>query len=722
MAANSKSQINANAGSGAVLNLAQQKERDDIKILGLVIFCLVLNIVCSLTAKLTGIPFYFDCIGTIVAAIIGGFMPSVLVGFLTNVLSTFLYKWLFGEDTSNLYYCIISVLIALVATIFSQKNFFKKIHIKMVIPLICFVILGGGLGSVITWGLYGNTMGEELASSLAGRIYSNGVNSAFLAQLYAGLIMDVPDKLISTALAFAIYKAYPKKFKPTKDRIDVAALAKKGISLSGKIIIAVTLIFGVVAAVVTGVSLNQFRLTMVESEGQYAIDTAKFAATLVDGNMIDEYIERRDAAEGYYRINRYFNLILNSSDRIKYLYVYQIKEDGCHVVFDVSTPDTPASETGTVIPFDDSFNDHIDDLLAGKEIDPIITDDTYGWLLSAYVPIHDDHGKCTAYACVDVSMPNVTELERTFTFKMTTILMGFFIAILTLSVYFAKRFIVRPVNSLAKLAGEFAYTNDEARKETLDSIRFLEIKTGDEIEHLYDAMAKTTRDTVDFINESQKKQAAISTFQSGMINVMADLVESRDKSTGTHIKNTSAYVEIICEELIKDGLYPEIVNEEYKNNVVASAPMHDIGKIKISDTILNKPGKFTPEEYAIMKTHAEEGAKIISTVKKTVESDALKEDYLGEAENMAHYHHEKWNGEGYPCGLKGEEIPLSARIMAVADVFDALVAERVYKPGMSFESAIAIIKESSGQHFDPVIVQAFINAEDKIRAVTDQIH
>ena len=722
MDANSKSQINANAGSGAVLNLTQQKECDDLKILGLVIFCLVLNIVCSLTAKLTGIPFYFDCIGTIVAAIIGGFMPSVLVGFLTNVLSTFLYKWFFGEDTSNLYYCIISVLIALVATIFAQKNFFKKIHIKMVIPLICFVILGGGLGSVITWGLYGNTMGEELASSLAGRIYSNGVNSAFLAQLYAGLIMDVPDKLISTTLAFAIYKAYPKKFKPTKDRIDVAALAKKGISLSGKIIIAVTLIFGVVAAAVTGVSLNQFRLTMVESEGQYAIDTAKFAATLVDGNMIDEYIERRDSAEGYYRINRYFNLILNSSDRIKYLYVYQIKEDGCHVVFDVSTPDTPASETGTVIPFDDSFNDHIDDLLAGREIDPIITDDSYGWLLSAYVPIHDDHGKCTAYACVDVSMPNVAELERSFTFKMTTILMGFFIAILTLSVYFAKRFIVRPVNSLAKLAGEFAYTNDEARKETLDSIRFLEIKTGDEIEHLYDAMAKTTRDTVDFINESQKKQAAISTFQSGMINVMADLVESRDKSTGTHIKNTSAYVEIICEELIKDGLYPEIVNEEYKNNVVASAPMHDIGKIKISDAILNKPGRFTDEEYAIMKTHAEEGAKIISTVKKTVESDALKEDYLGEAENMAHYHHEKWNGEGYPCGLKGEEIPLSARIMAVADVFDALVAERVYKPGMSFESAISIIKESSGQHFDPIIVQAFLNAEDKIRAVTEQLH
>ena len=416
------------------------------------------------------------------------------------------------------------------------------------------------------------------------------------------------------------------------------------------------------------------------------------------------------------------SLIWHSSDRIQYLYVYQIKEDGCHVVFDVDTPDTPGSETGTIIPFDDGFGDKLDDLLAGKEIEPIITNDTYGWLLSSYVPIKDNQGRTQAYCCVDVAMPNIVEVERTFAFKITTILMGFFIMILTLSVYFAKRFIVSPVNSLAKLAGDFAYTDNEARKETLDSIKDLEIKTGDEIEQLYDAMAKTTRDTVDFINESQRKNEAISTFQSGMINVMADLVESRDQSTGEHIKNTSEYVAIICDELIKEGKFSDILNEEFKNNIVSSAPMHDIGKIKISDTILNKPGKFTDEEYEIMKTHAAEGAKIISTVKKTVESDALKEDYLGEAENMAHYHHEKWNGKGYPCGLKGEEIPLSARIMAVADVFDALVAVRVYKPAMPFEKAVSIIKESSGEHFDPAIVEAFVNAEDKIRAVTAQLH
>lgn len=699
------------------------RSHDDAKLLGLILFGIVLNFICNRIAGALNLPFYLDCIGTIAAALIGGFVPGVMVGFFTNVVIHLFNKYILGDTGDvTLYYCVVSVLIGLLAAFFSQNKYFKKISIKTLIPVLGFVILGGGLGSVISWGLFGNTLGDQLASSLANKIYVNVISDAFWAQLYAGLLVDIPDKLVSTILAIVIYKLYPRKIKPSRDRIDLAALAKRGISLSGKIIIAVSLIFGIASAVVSIVSMNQFRDTLVASEAEYATDTAKFAATLVDGNMIDKYIERKDNAEGYYRINRYFSLIWHSSDRIQYLYVYQIKEDGCHVVFDVDTPDTPGSETGTIIPFDDGFGDKLDDLLAGKEIEPIITNDTYGWLLSSYVPIKDNQGRTQAYCCVDVAMPNIVEVERTFAFKITTILMGFFIMILTLSVYFAKRFIVSPVNSLAKLAGDFAYTDNEARKETLDSIKDLEIKTGDEIEQLYDAMAKTTRDTVDFINESQRKNEAISTFQSGMINVMADLVESRDQSTGEHIKNTSEYVAIICDELIKEGKFSDILNEEFKNNIVSSAPMHDIGKIKISDTILNKPGKFTDEEYEIMKTHAAEGAKIISTVKKTVESDALKEDYLGEAENMAHYHHEKWNGKGYPCGLKGEEIPLSARIMAVADVFDALVAVRVYKPAMPFEKAVSIIKESSGEHFDPAIVEAFVNAEDKIRAVTAQLH
>ena len=698
-------------------------KHNDLKTGVLIIICTVLNVLFNEVFTRLGLPVYFDCIFTILAAMVGGFMPSVVVGFATNVLIYVINRRVFLQtDDVTIYYCVVSVLIALAAAAFSQKGYFKKISFKMIVPVLYFVVLGGGLGSVISWGLFGNTLGDELASSLAGQIYTNVVHNAFWAQLYAGLITDIPDKLISTVLAFLLYLVFPKKLKPSRDKIDLATLARRGFSLSGKIILAVTLIFGVVAAVVTMVSYNQFRDTMVRSEGEYAKDTATFAATLLDANMVDEYLRIKDTAEGYNRLTRYYSLILGSSDRIQYLYVYQIREDGCHVVFDVDTPDMPGAETGEVIPFEEAFLQYKDDLLAGKEIPIIESRDSYGWLLSAYVPVYNNRGICKAYVCVDVSMPNIADVERTFTFKITTILMGFFIMILTMSVYFAKRFIVSPVNSLAKITSDFAYTNDEAREDTLESIKELEIKTGDEIEQLYNSIAKTTRDTVNYINESQRKNEAISTFQSGMINVMADLVESRDQSTGEHIKNTSAYVEIICDELIKEGKFADVLDEEFKQNIVSSAPMHDIGKIKVSDTILNKPGRFTDEEYEIMKTHAAEGAKIIASVKKTVEHQELKENYLGEAENMAHYHHEKWNGEGYPCGLKGEEIPLSARIMAVADVFDALVAVRVYKPAMPFEKAMGIIKKDAGTHFDPVIAEAFLNAEDKIRAVTERLH
>lgn len=694
---------------------ALKKQHNDLHAFLMILICLGINIVCGWLVSLSGLPFYFDCIGTIVAAMIGGFLPAVIVGFFTNLISSI-------SDNTNMYYGVVNVLIAICAAAFAQKGTLRKLSWKFIIPVLYFTVIGGGLGSLISWGLFGNTLGEEVASSLANRIYNNVVEDAFFAQLYAGLIVDLPDKLFSTLVAFLIYKGYPNHLRPRRNELDVEMLARKGLSLSGKISLSVTGIFLVAAAVVTLVSFRQFRDVMIEQESIYAQDVASFAATLVDGNHIDEYIGRQNAAEGFYRTDRYLTLIYNSSDKIQYLYVYQIKPDGCHVVFDVDTPELPGSETGEILPFDESFMPYLDDLLAGKPIEPIISDDAFGWLLSAYVPVYNDAGKCTAYVCVDVSMPNIAEVEREFTFKITTLLLGFFLTVLTVCVYLAKRFIVNPVNKLAKLTGDFAYTNDAAREETLASIRELEIRTGDEIEHLYNALAKTTRDTVDYISESQKKNEAIATFQSGMINVMADLVESRDKSTGTHIKNTAAYVEIICEQMIKDGIYADVVDEDFKNNVVASAPMHDIGKIKISDTILNKPGKFDPEEYEIMKTHAEEGALIIRSVKKTVESQALKENYLGEAENMAHYHHEKWNGEGYPCGLKGEEIPLSARIMAVADVFDALVSKRVYKPGMPFDKAMVIIKESSGEHFDPKVVEAFIHAEDKVRAVTAEIH
>ncbi|MCM1165780.1 MAG: HD-GYP domain-containing protein [Lachnospiraceae bacterium] len=199
----------------------------------------------------------------------------------------------------------------------------------------------------------------------------------------------------------------------------------------------------------------------------------------------------------------------------------------------------------------------------------------------------------------------------------------------------------------------------------------------------------------------------VSHMQSGMIAFMAEVVESRDDNTGGHIRRTAEYVECIARELKRRGAYADILTEQYLNDIVVAAPLHDIGKIHIPDAVLNKAGRLTDEEFAIMKTHTTAGEKLLINAKKEIGDS----DYLSIATEMAAYHHEWWNGKGYPYGISGEEIPLCARIMAVADVYDALVSKRCYKSAMPVEKAQAIIREESGTHFDPEVVDAFFNSE-----------
>ncbi len=193
----------------------------------------------------------------------------------------------------------------------------------------------------------------------------------------------------------------------------------------------------------------------------------------------------------------------------------------------------------------------------------------------------------------------------------------------------------------------------------------------------------------------------ISDIQQKTILGMASMVENRDNNTGGHIKRTSDVVEIFVETIKDNNLLS--LTDEFCKDLVKAAPMHDLGKIAINDSILQKPGRFTDEEFAIMKTHAEKSAKIIENILRGIEED----HFVDIAENVAKYHHEKWNGQGYPMGLSGEQIPLEARIMAIADVYDALVSKRCYKEAMSFSKAYDIIIESMGSHFDPGLEKMF---------------
>lgn len=212
--------------------------------------------------------------------------------------------------------------------------------------------------------------------------------------------------------------------------------------------------------------------------------------------------------------------------------------------------------------------------------------------------------------------------------------------------------------------------------------------------------------------EIKKQTAEILAMQEDVIEGMATLIESRDGNTGEHVRNTKKYVALIVNDMLQQDDYCDEVTEEYAEKLINAAALHDIGKITISDTILNKPGKLTAEEFEIMKRHSSSGSQIV----KSILGEHADGEFLKIAQDVAQYHHERWDGTGYPEGLKEKEIPLASRIMAVADVFDALVSKRVYKDKMPVEQAFRILEEEAGHHFDPAIIEIFLKHRGEIKS------
>jgi putative two-component system response regulator len=209
-------------------------------------------------------------------------------------------------------------------------------------------------------------------------------------------------------------------------------------------------------------------------------------------------------------------------------------------------------------------------------------------------------------------------------------------------------------------------------------------------------------------SEVNEKTKHIVEMHDNLIMSLAMMVESRDNSTGGHIKRTSEGVRILVDEIKKEGT--TVLSDEFCTNMIKAAPMHDLGKIAVDDSVLRKPGKFTDSEYEEMKKHSAEGAKVIHEILLNTDNDLFKLI----AENVAHYHHERWDGSGYPEGKKGAEIPLEARIMAIADVYDALVSKRVYKEAFDFDKADRIIIEGMGTQFDPGLKSAYEKARERL--------
>lgn len=264
---------------------------------------------------------------------------------------------------------------------------------------------------------------------------------------------------------------------------------------------------------------------------------------------------------------------------------------------------------------------------------------------------------------------------------------------------------------------QWRYIADHKRTSIFTYLMVLLAVTGVQVlvpEALISSIAPTVLIVGVYMNMEDPARRELAHFHKEMVMGFATLIESKDDNTGGHVRRTTLYAKLLAKELYNRKLYRGILTKDYMKNIVKAAPMHDIGKISIPDAILQKPGKLTDEEFAVMKQHTEEGGKII----QETFGHLSNQDYRDVAYQVARYHHEKWNGRGYPEGLKEEEIPLCARIMAVADVFDAVSQNRCYREAMPLDKCFGIIKEGSGKDFDPTIAEVFLT----IRQQVEEIH
>jgi HD-GYP domain-containing protein (c-di-GMP phosphodiesterase class II) len=683
--------------------------------------CVVGNVVGADLASALRLPVYLDSLGTILASIVGGYVPGIAIGYATNLIYSI-------ANPNSMYYGIVNVVIAILVAYLARRGWFNKLS-RTLAAIVVLSLASGAIGFALTYCLSDGSLANELSAPFAQQLHAIGTLGEVPSQVIASLSVSFVDKALVVLLATLIYHMLSEgslgglDFIPwqqaplsEKELDDTMHTKPRRMSLGTKFVIVIAVIVCSVATATTAFSYMTFHQSTIELESIKAKGITALMADVVDPGKVSDYLTKGEEAEDFAETEAKLATIRDSFDNVQYVYVYQIRSDGCHVVLDPDTADEPGSDPGDVVEFDDSFQKFLPTLLAGGEIEPVISNESYGWLLTVYTPLKNNSGETVCYLAADLSMDRVVSNERSFVAGVLSLFAAFFVLVCAITLWLARYGIVLPVNSIAHVSSNFLSDENSIHEESLASIEALSIRTGDEVENLYEAVSQMSRAVVRHIAEIKDRNEAIARMQSNLILVLADLVESRDKFTGDHVRNTANYARIIMNQMRREGICPDVLTNEFISNVYQSAPLHDIGKIAVSDVILNKPGRLTEEEFVIMKSHTIAGQEILEKAKSAVSESS----YLDEAQRLAAYHHEKWDGTGYPYGLAGEEIPLSARIMAVADVFDALVSKRSYKEGFPVEKAFAIIEEGIGTHFDPQVARAFLHAKDKACAVVEE--
>ncbi|MBP5623978.1 MAG: HD domain-containing protein [Lachnospiraceae bacterium] len=706
-------------------------DKNGIKKVVVIVLGIGLNYVLSYLTHRLELPLYFDTIGTMLVSFIAGVIPGIITAVVTNAVCT-------TFNSMSLYYSIINALIAISAYFYAKVDGFKSVK-KTVRLILTVTLLGGALGSVFQWILIGHPQ-YKVISDMVESVSEITRLPVFPVFMISNIILNLVDKGISVGMAYLLLRLVPEqvhkdiynsgwKQKPLKEK-EVEKYNKQsegfGHSMRSRVtylllIVSVSLIF-----LMSLSALYLYYQDVKKQDTENAWSAVSFAANFIDTSMLDEYAEKGIRAPGYTETKIMLYKVRQTASNIAYLYVVRIKDNKCQFIFDLEEDSSkiktdeavPSFQPGEYVDIEDSFKPYLPDLLEGKKVGPIESNGIWNRILTVYYPVFDKQGNIACYVGADVSLDYTSNYMFSFMFRVFTIIAGVLVLIVACGLWKASVYLTYPINAISTNTTEFVKDINKGGdiavlNKDVSRLKKLNIKTDDEVENLYRILCILTEGITEQLWETRHYSTAVEKMQSSLIITMADMVENRDSDTGAHVQKTAEYVQIICNGLKKKGYYAEKLTPKYISDVVMSAPLHDVGKINIPDAVLNKPGKLDPDEYEIMKTHTTAGRSILEKAMSTVYGD----NYLKEARNMAGYHHEKWNGKGYPDGLHGEVIPLSARIMAVADVFDALTSKRIYKPPFPLDKALSIISEGAGQDFDPKVVEVFMDSLDDVKKV-----
>ena len=686
----------------------------------------LLNVLLSYIMFKLGFPLFLDSVGTIIVSALSGML---LLGILTAVISNVICS-IFNEIA--LYIAFFNAIIAIVTVWFLHKHSFKKFGKTIIFALLL------AISSAVTVSLIQFiVIGQDQKSLVAQTAYSFALAANFpylISFIFVNFLLQVADKGITCVVVMILVRMIPQ------DKLNMYALGawlqrplseqelkelktvRKTVKRSLRSRTTHTLVItSFMVMMLTGwTGLRIYSRNEKTKKTESAWNTVKTAATLIDVDKIDDYIKHGSDVEGYTETSELLYKLWMCSSDISYLYVLRPEGNNGRFIFDVDTTrvDENASAPyypGELVPFEDAFEPYFTDLEEGKPVGPIETDDAWGWLLTVYYPVQDSFGNMKCYVGADVSLKYIADYMWVFFLKIILTMAGFFILIVAFALWKTGVYTSIPISTMTSCLERFALSGEDQEKldENVRIIRSLDIHTDDEVEKLYNALCKMTLNQAEQMRDIRHLSDSTLKMQDGLIITMADMVESRDSDTGAHVQKTAAYVRIIVEGLKKKGYYAQKITPKFISDCVRSAPLHDVGKINIPDGVLNKPGKLTDEEFEIMKTHTTAGKILLENAISTVQG----ENYLKEARNMAAYHHERWDGKGYPEKLHGEVIPLSARIMAVADVFDALTSPRVYKPAFPIEKALEILQEGAGTQFDPKCIEVFMEALPDVKMI-----